>query len=176
MKPHTARTKKQKGRAKGDLMGAIQQVSVMLDAMPDNVVRMPRGCVDAFLLIDPTLSIINRQLLDAKAHMATLAALFGLDDPMIEAATMQLAALEKAYADRLAALRRKREEGRTQLRLSHKKDNEFTNAKELKPADVRRAYGENGKKNDVLWLWAFLLLVQAAGSSLKKTGPKLEAA
>lgn len=154
-----------KGRAKASLEDSLGAVAQVLSALPNTVVRMPSNAADAFLLIDPVLSTIHRQLLDARANSAQMAAMFGAGDAMAEAIEFQIAALTRAYDERLAALRKKREESARALKGT-RKDELMT--EEKKPADVRRRVADDRRRNNgTLWLWAILILRESRASAKK---------
>ncbi len=173
---HTEHTK---GPAQASsLMDCFGTVQAVLTAMPDNVVRMPSSAADAFLLVDPALSMIHRQLADARGHNTRLNAFTANNTPMLEALDTQIAALEEAYAARLTALRGKREEGRTQLKA--KKDYKtFEAAPKAVPLVMRRERDEEAaravRNQRYLWLWAFLFLVEA-NSKAEFKAPRLNVA
>lgn len=152
-------------------MGAV---SAALSAIPDNVVKMPSSIAEAFLLIDPALSILNRQLLDARGHLAQIAKMFGDADPMMDALHAQITALEDAYAMRLAALKRRREE--SERGLKHADTGKKVYKLEVENLSGVRGQTETQSRNsDALWLWVFLALL-AHQASMKKSGPRLDAA
>lgn len=164
--------KNAKGLAKTSLMECMGAVSAALAAMPDNVVRMPASSLEAFLLVDPALSMLNRQLLDARRNTAQLAALFGGADPMLDALNAQIAALEAAYAERLALLRKKREEGRAKKAATE----QIYKTEGSKPLEVRQMEAKRRHNHDALWLWALFLMMTASKPAVKNYGPKLDAA
>ncbi|MBU6235227.1 MAG: hypothetical protein KGQ41_05235 [Alphaproteobacteria bacterium] len=167
MKPYAEPSPVQKeavAAAKKSLRDSLGAVSAVIADMPRNtVVRM----ADAFLLIDPGLCIMHRQIADSRSHAEKIAALLGAGDPMMEALAAQITALEEAYAQRLAALKRKREEGR--------KENKFHKVEVKNLPQVRGQEDQQKSNNDILWLWMFLMLL-ANQASMKKSGPRLEAA
>lgn len=156
-----------------DTLGAVQQA---LSAMPDNVVRMPANLTEAFLLVDPTLSMLNRQRLDGRRNYAKLIDSFGLNDPMVQALSLQLAAIDMAYDERLAALRRKREEGRQQNKITFKKAkpaerNPNKTEEELQAVVRREQELKRRRDNGTLWLWA-VLSWRASAAFAKVHGPR----
>ena len=161
--------------AKASLFEALGAVSAALAAVPDNVVRLPTSTADAFLLIDPVLSTIHRQLLDTRAHSATLEAMLGANDPMMAALSMQLAALEEAYATRLAALKKRREDGRRNQRADTR-DTQANNANVQNLFDVREQATAPKRQEDTLWLWVLIAAYLAHQASAKINGPRLDAA
>ncbi len=167
------RTPHLKQEAKKSLKSLMADVSNVLDAIPDNVVRMPSNLAEAFLLVDGVLSILNRQLLDARANYNKISALLGPNDPMMDALNMQIAALEQAYAARMAALIRRREEGQ---RSHAAKDNDIQKLEVTNLSEVRQQVERRGHKNDILWSWMLFLLLVNQTSMTVKSGPRLEAA
>lgn len=153
-----------KGRAKASLTESLSAVSAALDSMPDNVVKMPGSLRDTFLLIDPVLSGLNRQLLDARAHIAAIIAEFGYGDPMAEALMYQMAALERAYCERLYALRKKREEGESAVK------GEVSTEEKTMP-EVRQHQEYHVRQNHgAMWSLAALFLIHRHSSSAKNKG------
>jgi len=172
---HTEHTK---GTVQSSLMECFGTVQAVLTAMPDNVVRMPTNAADAFLLVDPALSMIHRQLADARGHNNKLTAFTAHNAPMLEALDTQIAALEEAYAARLTALRGKREEGRTQLKA--KKDYKaFEAAPKAVPLVMHRERDDDTTRAErnkrYFWLWAFLFLIEANNKAEFKA-PRLNVA
>lgn len=164
-----------KAAAQGSLRDALGAVSAALSALPDNVVRLPSTAAGAFLLVDPVLSSIHRQLLDARAHNASLAAFVGHADPMIEALDMQVAALEEAYAMRLAALKKRREDGRkTNTRA---KCCDTVSKVVVQNLPEVRGQTETPKRRDgALWLWVLIAVMTLNQATMYKNGPRLYAA
>ncbi|NBX65476.1 MAG: hypothetical protein EBQ96_00550 [Proteobacteria bacterium] len=163
-----------KAAARGTLRESLGAVSAALSAVPDNVIRMPSTAAGAFLLIDPVLSTIHRQLLDARAHYASLVALLGPSDPMIEALDVQVAALEEAYALRMAALKKRREEGRKNKTRTKRDTVSKVVVQNL--SEVRGQKGEPKRRNDTLWLWVLIAVMLANQAAMRKSGPRLDAA
>jgi hypothetical protein len=160
-----------KARAQATLSDSLGAVAAALASMPDNVVKMPRNTSEAFMLVDPVLSTLNKQILDARANLAQLVVMFGAGDAMVEALTYQLSALEAAYAQRLAALRKKREET-----SRGQKDKEIT-AIEKNLRDVRsQTLAQRRRNNGALWLLAVLILRDGQTSAKKGFGHVLNAA
>lgn len=163
-----------KAAAAGSLRDAMGAASAALSAIPDNVVRLPSSMADAFLLIDPTLSMIHRQLLDARANNAALEAMCG-GDALVEALNFQIAALEEAYAARMAALKKRREEGRkNSARNSRRK--KVSNMAVINPFEVRERKETPKRQNDSLWLWVLIAAYLANQATMRTSGPRLDAA
>jgi len=167
----TARQKEIKGRARVSLEGSLSSVSAALDAMPDNVVKMPGNLTQAFLLVDPVLSGINRQLMDARANIAAIISEFGYGDPMAEALMYQMAALERAYCERLYALRKKREDGEKGITAE-------ISTEEKMAKEVRYSHEYTARQNHgAMWsLAALFLMMNRHSASSKTNGPVLNAA
>ena len=169
-----------KDMAQASLAECMGAVLASLRDVPDTVVKMPTCAVDAFLLVDASLSMLNRQLLDARRHAAALAAMMGPNDPMLDALEMQIGALEQAYAARLSALRRKREEGRSRAkpRDAKKEQPEHTvyKTEDVNRPDVREPEDATRIRNSVLWLWALAYLSGRTPLSVIINGPRFVAA
>ena len=169
--PATSTAQNAKDAAKTSLRESMGAVAAVLSATPDNIVRMPKNVAELFLLTDPALSMIHRQLLDARAHNARIALMLGAADPMMEALSLQITALENAYAARLAALKRRREEGRA----AQKERNRFTKVIVEKLPYVRAQLEKQTQRENTLWSWIFYMLL--ANQTFTKTyGPRLDAA
>lgn len=163
------------------LTETMAAVSGILDAIPDNIVSMPSSLAEAFLAIDPVLTILNRQLMDARRHHDRVAAMAGAGGAMTEALNLQICALEQAYGARMAALLRRRREGRDAL--SHTRADadkaERKDFKELEATaqtDVRRPGEKPHDEKDSLWLWLVLAYMISQTSMHRKSGHRLEAA
>lgn len=165
-----------KAAAQGSLRDALGAVSAALSALPDNVVRLPNTAAGAFLLVDPVLSSIHRQLLDARAHNAALAAMLGHADPMIEALDVQVAALEEAYALRMAALKKRREEGRKNSTRTNRRDERVSKVVVQSLPEVRGQTETQKRRDDTLWLWVLLAVMMQTQAAMHKNGPRLYAA
>lgn len=163
-----------KAAAAGSLRDSLGAVSAALSAIPDNVVRLPSNMADAFLMVDPVLSMLHRQLLDARANNAALEAMCG-GDAMMEALAMQVSALEEAYAARMAALKKRREEGRkNNARDSRRK--KVSNVVVTNPFEVRERMETPKRQNDSLWLWVLIVAYMANQATMRTSGPRLDAA
>jgi hypothetical protein len=166
-------TYKRKNTHKQSLTALMAAVSAQLAATPANVVRMPVNIAEAFLLVDGVLSLIHRQLCDARVNRDKIAAMLGdANAPMMEALNFQITALEQAYAERLAALTRKREEGRKNL--TPKKDLTALEGENL--LDVRQQAAQKKQEKDSLWSWLIFMLLISQSSITIPNGPRLQAA
>jgi hypothetical protein len=138
-----------KDRANATLLDSLSAVQAAIQAMP---VSGPRNLREAFSLSDPVLSMLDKQLADARSQMAKLVNAFGLGDAMAGALKLQIAALEIAYAQRMAAIRKKREDReRSVANDTHPKKDE---AKIFAPQKRKRRSSETTN-----WLlWVLLLM------------------
>ncbi len=162
--PHTtAEEKAARDRAKGSLMDALGAVQQAIAAMPEAAPEDTHFTRDAFMRTDPALTILNKQILDARSQMAKLVAMFGLGDPMVEALTLQITALEAAYAERMALLKRKREESTRKNISTHKLWAEGNGLRDVRT----RAKADCRQNNGARWLWAFLILRNGITSPTK---------
>jgi hypothetical protein len=155
-----------KDKAQASLLECLGAVQNAIAALPDNVAKAPKTLAEAFIQIDPVLSMLHRQLLDARAHIAELTLAFGPGDPMLEALMTQICAIERAYEERLAALRKKREESAAKQTSFEK---EFRTEEKLLPEVRRQNNPEHQRNNGALWLWTFLIL-HASATSAKRYG------
>src|SRR5690606_27063954 len=112
-------------------------VQTALADMPDTM-RAPSSLSEAFMAIDPVLSGMNRQMLDADQHFNKLVAAFGSDDAMVEIASAQRDALKQAYHTRLQALRRKREDSRRAHALLDESESELQGKNRAKTDENRQ--------------------------------------
>lgn len=154
---NTTAQKDIRDRAQASLLDSLGAVQKALSTLPAS---MPGRAVDAFIASDPILSMLNKQLLEARSHASQLIAAFGPGDAMLEALMVQIGAIEQAYNERLALIRKKREEtSRTQKekrQLSQGK--EFrTEGKSLQDVRLQMQSGTR-QDNGTLWLLAFLIL------------------
>ncbi len=108
---HTKHQDGAKPRADRSLLDSLSAVSIAIDTMPEASVSNARSLSIQFMRTDAMLSMIHKQILDARANLAALVAKYGMSDAMVETLTYNLSALEAAYAQRLALLRKRREEG-----------------------------------------------------------------
>lgn len=152
--------KQLKGQTRLSLFESLGAVQSALAALPDNIIKAPITLAEAFIQIDPILSTLHRQLCDARAHVAQLTLMFGEGDPMVDALRLQIQAIQKAYDERMALLRRKREESSRKTEF----EKEFK-TEEKKLPKVRGQYSEQRGNNGTLWSWAFLLLMASATSA-----------
>ena len=170
MKKQTQSTTKKtlKGRSQATLLECMGTMSAAINAAtPNKVVKLSA----AFLSIDPVLMTIHRQLADARAQAAQIIQMFGYGDPMAEALMFQMAALERAYCERLHLLRKKREASKGKT-----KSKEFSTAEVL--PDVRQQQEDRNVQNHgAMWSLAALLLIQRNSKlSRKYNGLVLNAA
>ncbi len=159
-----------KPRAQASLLEALSAVSAAVEAMPETgTARRSRSLSDAFMRGDAVLTTIHKSMLDARANLAALVAKYGMADAMVETLTYQLCQLEAAYAQRLALLRKRREEGSR----AHKP----IQVGEETPANVRsRPYGSY-KRDDTMWLLVAMMLMNAGMTPpARSTGHVLSAA
>ncbi|MCB1537957.1 MAG: hypothetical protein H6865_01170 [Rhodospirillales bacterium] len=141
-----------RGQARQSLEDSLALVSQIVERMP--LAEDGNTVSDAFMRTDPVLTMLDRSILAARANLARMIALFGRADAMAEALETQISALERAYAERLAMLKRKREESTRKDLATHK-----LWAKEERKRDVRtQPRAERRRNNGALWLWAFLIL------------------
>jgi|GEM_PF-2503093 len=161
-------------RQPSTLMDSFGAVQAALAAMPEESVKTPRNAADAFLMTDATLASIDKQRHDAESQYKKLVTLYGFNDPMVEAMQIQRAAIENAYNTRLSALRRKREEQQGRGALTASNDDAFKQGNTRKTAEqhslrIKREeerllqirmdeQQKQKRRNDTLWLWAFLML------------------
>jgi hypothetical protein len=146
-------------KANTTLLESLGSVQAALAALPDNVVPLPRNLSEAFALSDPILSMLGKQLADARSQMIQLAQAFGAGDAMAEAMALQITAIETAYAERMGALRRNREERdrQTQTGTAHKSD---CQAKMFTPEQYDADRKDRRRGNDsTFWWWALLFTI-----------------
>lgn len=158
------RDAKSAAKAKGNtsLLESLSAVQSALDSIPDNVVPMPKTVSEAFQLTDPVLSMLHKQLRDAKSNRARLMG-FG-NDPMIEALATQITAIEIAYNTRLTALRDRREASK---RAKNKTAEPAKPQQHCKPANF--AYKPRERKNkNLAWIWMLMIDSQMKQDEKKK--------
>jgi hypothetical protein len=161
------------------LLDAFGAVEAALATMPDEALNTRTDMAEAFLVADPVLATLKRQKADADSNYKKLVRTYGFNDAMVEAQSFQRAAIEEAYATRLAALRRRRGETQGSKGQVHVRD--VSDEGELKLQGITRKATEdrlrnkreedrllaiaqdeqraNEQRNDTLWLWAFLMLI-----------------
>lgn len=163
------RDAKSAAKSKGNtsLLESLGAVQNALDSIPDNIVPMPKTVSEAFTLADPVLSMLHKQLRDARGNRAKLMG-FG-NDAMVEALATQITAIEIAYNTRLTALREKREASKRARNKTAEPAK--PQQKEFKPANF--AYAPRKRKNQTLaWLWMFMIDEQMKQDSKKKAAFK----
>lgn len=158
------------------LMDSFGAVHAALSAMPDSAFQSAStSMADAFMLTDPVLMSLDKQRADANGQYIKLVRTYGTHDAMVDAMSIQRAAIEDAYNIRLAALRRRRSEssGRN-TRLADDCEDELLQGKNTRKATQDRLRiqreeerlslareqerREQKKKDDAWWLWVLLLL------------------
>lgn len=154
-----------KSKGNSSLLECLGAVQNALNAIPDNVVPAPRTLTEAFTLIDPVLSMLHKQLREARATMAKLSA-FG-HDPMIEALAFQITAIELAYTERVNALRKKREDAKRQKAAAY----EAAKPQQYTPADFSYKPRERKNKN-LAFVWMLLIDQQMEQDRKKKAALK----
>lgn len=145
-----------RGRAQASLLDSLGAVQAAIAMMP-SVMPAPRNMSDIFMMADPVLSSLNRSILDGRANLAQIVAMCGPGDPMAEALSYQISAIEKAYAERLAALRRKRDESKRAM--DRAMDKKILNSAEDQKLHVVRTQPQPERRRDnaALWLWVLLI-------------------
>jgi len=159
-----------------DCFGAVQAA---LSSLPDDALNIQSysdgGVAEAFMVADPVLASLSKQRLEAGAHFKKQVRNGGFDDAMVEVIAAQRAAIEEAYATRLAALRRRRGEAKgrkpvqdasndDELKLqgiTHKttQDRLWKQREEERLLQIRNEDQRKQKRrNDTLWLWMLLIL------------------
>lgn len=138
-----------------------------LSAVRDALYAMPldangQGPRSAFMRTDPVVATLRKQILDARAQYNALLEMSDLQDPMVDALTYQLEALEQALATRLAQMR-ETNTGRSrtkQAALATREQAERLQREEERLLAIRMRIKEQKKReaNAALWLWAAMLL------------------
>lgn len=141
-----------KPQAQSSLLDVLSAVQIAIDTMPEAHLPNAKSISAQFMRTDATLSMLYKQILEARANLAALVAKYGLSDAMAETLTFNLSALEAAYAQRLALLRKRREEGSRGNRTIEV------------GIDTRRepmqAKGGERRNNTLWWLWALAAIDQ----------------
>lgn len=157
-----------KGRSHATLLECMGTLGAAINAAaPNKVVRLSA----AFLSTDPVLSTIHRQLADARGQIAAIINAFGYGDPMAESLMFQMAALERAYCERLHLLRKKREESKGKVQ-----DKKFSTEEKLQEVRTQQEYGSSQNHGAMWSLAALLLLNRNSRLSRKYNGLVLNAA
>lgn len=149
MSKHATHTKHQDGvkpRADRSLLDTLSAVSIAIDTMPEASLSNARSISIQFMRTDAMLSMIHKQILDARANLAALVTKYGMGDAMVETLTFNLSALEAAYAQRLALLRKRRAEG--------SRGNKTIEVGIDTRREPMRAQANERKPNSLWWLWA----------------------